>query len=84
MRRVLERTAREKWCPFARVPLYENGSTKARVAVNRIYQEDEYEDGSFNIHYGARCIATECMAWVDFGDAGNGHVGFCGLVGEKK
>lgn len=70
MKAVAVSEALTRWCPFARVYMDTRGmdDTVATTAANR-----------FNTAApppGARCIASQCMAWCGNGDG----TGRCGLV----
>lgn len=80
-----EASAKQKWCPMARVPMVfelsihqQSGPQTHRISgvpgsVNRGY------DGGTNQFPYARCVGSECMMWrvsaIDSAD------GFCGLAG---
>ena len=67
-----ENEAKMKWCPFARVPVYDSkGSVKGVASTNRV----EGKPGP-----GTTCLGRGCMAWrwatelmLD---------GYCGLAGS--
>lgn len=59
-----EEKAREKWCPFARMIVCTNDDKHAVLnasSFNRAIPEGE--DGELLSLRGARCIASDCMAW---------------------
>lgn len=67
MTAITEEAAKEKWCPFARVPI-----PVWSVASNKT------SEGSTKS--GATCIGAYCMAWRWKGKGES--TGFCGLAGD--
>lgn len=63
---MLEKDAKTKWCPFARVLKYHDGG-----AANR--NLDPESGGTLSKH--ALCIGSDCMGWTEAGD----HSGDCGM-----
>lgn len=88
---LTEEEAKKRWCPFARVTI----GGKLPTSMNRLQtigkdsDGDTVTEGALRLPIGARCIASECMAWRHHGPgwrtsetAGNYAVelGFCGLA----
>lgn len=92
---MTEDQAKEKWCPFARVPLtnVRNEIESGSPVVNRC------TDGRINS--SVLCIGSACMAWRKAGQIGIGpngerrdldldgltrwvDEGFCGLAGRPE
>ena len=79
-----EDEARQKWCPFARVPPYEGSGSPA----NRWNEVSvKHPDSSYKVQ--CACIASECMAWrvveMVYTDPPNERAsdkGYCGLAGK--
>jgi len=55
-----EGRARSKWCPFARVPYWDEGEPPA-VAINRFGDGGIDDVGNSALRF--RCIASDCMSW---------------------
>lgn len=77
---MLEREARQKWCPFVRLPYgLENKAGAPLTAVNRIIG-----GGGHDIPDETHCVASACMAWrpdsVEMTRVDGSSRGHCGLV----
>ena len=88
---MTEDEARQKWCPFARVAMISSSDIECppcnRLAIDGV-------SGLEKNPAGARCIASDCMAWrwhtspaqaVEInarGNAGAKAHGVCGLAGK--
>ena len=90
---VTEEEAREKWCPFGRIPWFD-GPMEERpryvvmASVNRPSMKLTGGKQQPNI---CRCIASECMAWQWVGERSTGparhetkRTGICGLAGRPE
>lgn len=62
---MTEDEARQRWCPFARVPDEGNHATLGSLtATNRHWGDKRGKDGKPRIlRKNSMCIASECMAW---------------------
>lgn len=73
---MTQESARECWCPFARVPAWFAGT--GRTPANR------YDDRGSSLVPGTQCIASQCMAWRwdNWGVVKGAPVteGYCGLA----
>ena len=64
--------AKNKWCPFARIPGFvQSPIMRAWVVANRS------EDNSF-LPNGTACLGDECACWV--AETNDGEYGSCGLA----
>jgi hypothetical protein len=81
---VTEEEAKKRWCPFVRLGL----SGRLPSALNRIQDSDN----SVAVPFGARCIASECMAFRWLEPPGprppdapeRDDRGYCGLSGPPQ
>ena len=85
---MTEDEARQKWCPFARVAMISSSDIECppcnRLAIDGV-------SGLEKNPAGARCIASDCMAWRQYADIPAdspyydpelGLGGHCGLAGK--
>lgn len=77
---VTEDEAKTKWCPQARVQIFNEPAPQS--APNRAWSEKE---GSF-VPHAAGCIASRCMFWRwSHGtgiEPGTPKLGYCGAGGQ--
>lgn len=73
-----ESQAKTKWCPHARVQLWDMDENDLGIIGNR-----DRDDGGPSA--GTLCLASECMAWrqVDR-PIGTEAGGFCGAFGKPS
>lgn len=64
---MTEEEAKKKWCPMVRLVACETDSTviSAHQGFNRVFISDE--DGSTKNPEMSRCIAPDCMMWIQAG-----------------
>ena len=67
--KLKETEAKKKWCPMARVI-----DIKSEVSWNRIKRAVGIDT------VGAKCIASECMLWVNRTSDNTDKSGYCGLI----
>lgn len=73
---MIPEIARNRWCPFARVPVMDHEGEDLRFAANRGEALRE-----------STCIVQRCMAWR-WAEASNRpeeeRFGYCGLAGKPE
>ena len=65
---MMEREAKLRWCPFARVIAFNHQQQMVPASINRTRGLGEEP----------KCLASGCMAWRQSGEPAHGE---CGLVG---
>ena len=77
---ITEEEARTKWCPFVREMSVAADKGKVMALGNRYVSETKVSKvrDRFSNPPGARCIASDCMAWR----WSSNDRGWCGLAGE--